>query len=92
MIEPKHYSEIYELVNALGEKWKEKLPEQFRQLIVQNKDNDYRPKISSNKSVHRQGLSEETLAIFTILKLEFWCKDKNEQQEILKILNTNIDN
>lgn len=85
----KAYSEVYEILQLLDDKFIDKVPRKFMEFIEKEKDNDYIPNIKPNVSLEEQELLEDTTNILAMLKLDYWCEDEEEKKELLSILNQN---
>ena len=89
IISRKVYSEIYAVLLALGDEYIEPIPDGFFSFIATERDMDYVPHIDENKVLHEQGLTDETVAMIAMLKLDYWCKTDGEKAELLRVLKTN---
>lgn len=85
----KAYSEVYEILQLLDDEFVDKVPKKFMEFIEKEKDNDYIPNIKPNVSLEEQELLEDTINILAMLKLDYWCENEAEKQELLDILNKN---
>lgn len=85
----KAYSEVYEILQLLDDNYIDKVPKKFMDFIKKEKDNDYIANIKPNVSLEEQELLEDTINILAILKLDYWCENEAEKQELLDILNKN---
>ena len=86
---PKAYSEVYSFINALGEKYKEKIPSTIYKTIEENRDKEYNPIIKSNQEITKDLLSHEALALIAALNLQYWCENEEEKQELKKAYISN---
>ena len=59
------------------------------ELFNEEKDKNYQPNINPNISLAEQNLQRKTLALLAMLNLNYWCKDENEKQEMLKMYSEN---
>lgn len=84
------YSEIYEILNLIDNEHTNKIPIKVKELIINEKDNSFRPNILTNIPLEKQKLQKETFTILTILYLNYWCESKSEKQEIINLCN-NVD-
>ena len=92
MEKSKIYSQVYSILNELGEEYYSKLPEKMYNAIIENKDNSYNPKYDIEKSLKRQQVSKDAIAIICYFHKNYWCKDDKEKAFIEGILNRNEDN
>ena len=65
--------------------WYQKLLELFNE----EKEKNYQPNINPNISLAEQNLQRKTLVLLAMLNLNYWCKDENEKQEMLKMYAEN---
>lgn len=82
------YSEVYGILEVLGEKYINKLPKELYELIKKCKLETYSPKydietISEDKSIKR-----ETLSMIALFHLNYWC-DTEEKQELKNLFKRN---
>ena len=82
------YSEVYGILEVLGEKYINKLPKELYELIKKCKLETYSPKydietISEDKSINR-----ETLSMIALFHLNYWC-DTEEKQELKNLFKRN---
>lgn len=82
------YSEVYGILEVLGEKYINKLPKELYELIKKCKLEIYSPKydietISEDKSIKR-----ETLSMIALFHLNYWC-DTEEKQELKNLFKRN---
>lgn len=85
----KAYSEIYEILQLLGSEFVDKIPNEFIEFIDKEKDNDYYPNIKKDIPLEEQNLLEDTINILAMLKLDYWCENEEEKEELKSILMEN---
>ena len=83
------YAEIDEILNLLEDEYKNKVPENIRNLFKEEKMKDYTPKIDENIPLIEQNLKRETIVLLSILNLNYWCEDEEEKQYFLDQLAEN---
>ena len=83
------YAEIDEILNLLEDKYKNKVPENIRNLFKEEKIKDYTPKIDVNIPLTEQNLKRETIVLLAILNLNYWCEGEEEKQYFLNQLAKN---
>ena len=85
----KAYSEVYSFINALGNEYKNKIPNTVYNIIRDNRDKDYNPIIKKEQTIQKGMLSHEALSLIAALNLQYWCKDDEEKKRLKKsyILN-----
>jgi len=82
------YSEVYSILNMLGEEYIDKLPPKLVEFIEKEKVASYSPVYTLDKSIEEQNISEDALAMITFFNLKYWCQ-ADEKEELLKILQRN---
>lgn len=85
----KMYSEVYNIINLLGNEYIMKLPEELYKTLERERDTLYNPQYDLNKEITEQNISSTSLAMITLINLKYWCKDENEKEELKSILNGN---
>ena len=85
----KAYSEVYSFINALGNEYKNKIPNTVYNIIRDNRDKDYNQIIKKEQTIQKGMLSHEALSLIAALNLQYWCKDDEEKKRLKKayILN-----
>ena len=83
------YAEIDEILNLLEDEYKNKVPENIRNLFKEEKMKDYIPKIDVNILLTEQNLKRETIVLLAILNLNYWCEGEEEKQYFLNQLAKN---
>ena len=83
------YAEIDEILNLLEDEYKNKVPENIRNLFKEEKMKDYTPKIDVNIPLIEQNLKRETIVLLAILNLNYWCESEDEKQYFLDQLAKN---
>ncbi len=81
------YSEIFELMKYIDRNDLNKIPEQVLVAIKENRNESYVPKIDLENI--NNSLSKDTLALYIWLYKTYMVKNKQEVQEINKILYDN---
>lgn len=83
------YSEIDEFLGLLSEEKINEIPQKLREFFKEEKDREYIKNIDASIPIKEQNLKEETLAIIAFLNLQYWCKDEEEKNRLLKIYSNN---
>ena len=63
--------------------YKEKVPKKLIGFFKRNSAEEYNFKLDLNKSLLEKELKEKTISLLAMLYLNYWCKDKNEKQELI---------
>ena len=83
------YSEVYEILNILGDSFVYKLPKSLYEILKEKRDTNYQPKYNNKISLNEQNIKKETFSILALLHLNYWCENENERQELNKIFIEN---
>lgn len=83
------YSEVYEIINLIGEEYKNKIPTELLQMIDEERDKEYTPSINTKRPLNEQNIHQRTYDILGVLQLNYWCNDKNKKEELIKKFNDN---
>ena len=74
--------EVDEILSYLDEKDLERIPQEIRQLIKDNKDKDYTWEYDDTKSLEEQNVSDDTIAFLSYLNMKYILND--EQRELMQ--------
>ena len=85
----KAYAEVLLILSYMEQKYIDMIPKKLLELFNEEKDKNYQPNINPNISLAEQNLQRKTLALLAMLNLNYWCKDENEKQEMLKMYSEN---
>ena len=83
------YSEVYSILNMLGESYINKLPSKLFNLIETSRKADYNPKYDSTISLEKQDIKSDTVAMIALFHLNYWCESDEEKQQLIKLFNDN---
>lgn len=81
-------SEVYCLLEILGDTYKNKLPNKFLEFIDQNRNPEFSLEINENDYENLK-ISKDGLVLISFLNLNFWVKDENEKQRLIEIYKRN---
>lgn len=85
----KAYAEVLLILSYMEQKYADMIPKKLLELFNEEKDKNYQPNINPKISLAEQNLQRKTLALLAMLNLNYWCKDENEKQEMLKMYSEN---
>ena len=85
----KAYSEVDAILELLEIDFVEKIPQRLRDFLKEKKDVNYVVNINPNLPLEEQQLLSETICILALIKLDYWCENENEKQELLNLFNNN---
>lgn len=83
------YSETYAVLQLLQEEFLNKIPNNLIEIIKSEKDKTYDVNINPNIPLEEQNLHPDTISLLAMLKVDYWCEDEKEKQELLDIFNRN---
>ena len=83
------YSEVYSILNLLGESYIAKLPTSLFNMIREEKRQDYNPKYDLKTNLGQQNIKRETLAMIALLHFNYWCDSEEEKNKLKEIFKTN---
>lgn len=85
------YSEVWEFLELIGNKYVSKVPNKLLQLFEENRSENYIPHINPNIPINEQILNEDTLTIIALLNLKYWCEDECEIKRLKAVYKRNED-
>ncbi len=85
------YSEVYQVLNFLGNEYIDKLPKSLVNMLEQKRDINYEPKYTEDIPLNKQNIKKETISIIALLHLNYWCENENEKFELKQIFKNNED-
>lgn len=83
------YSEVYSILNLLGESYIKKLPVSLFNMIKEEKKQNYAPKYDSKINLEQQDIKRETLSMLALFHLNYWCDSEEEKNELKTLFKTN---
>lgn len=83
------YSEVYSILNLLGESYIKKLPVSLFNMIKEEKRQDYNPKYDLKINLEQQNMKRETLSMIALFHLNYWCNSDEEKNELKTLFKTN---
>lgn len=85
------YSEVYQVLNLLGNEYIDKLPNSLFNMLKEKRNISYTPQYIEDIPLNKQNIKKETLAIIALLHLNYWCENEKEKIELKQILKNNED-
>lgn len=79
------YSEVFEIINVLGDEYKNKIPKKLYKFIEDNRDRKYIPNFKNIKSLNSTSVSRKAIAIIAFLNQRYWSEDKEKIEKLEKI-------
>jgi len=91
---PRAYSEVYNLINALGDSYVNKIPTSIYNTLKTKRDTNYNPKYEKDQVITDKDISYEGLALISAINLQYLCDNSLEKDELKKIYinNTELEN
>lgn len=83
------YSEVYSILNMLGENYITKLPSKLYQMIKEEKSNEYNPQYDSTIALEQQNIKKESISMIALFHLNYWCSSPEEKQELKELFKDN---
>jgi len=83
------YAEVDTILNFMDKEYISEIPEKLRTMFREKKAKDYIKNIVPSKPLEEQELKDETLSILAVLNYNYWCKDENEKEKLLKLYADN---
>ena len=84
------YSQVYSILNLLGNEFIEKLPKPVYDKIMVNKNDEFVKKINSFDEITPENIDKEAIAFIAFLHINYWS-NAEEKLEIKKILLNNFE-
>ncbi len=84
----KAYVEILEIIDHMGEKYREMIPPKLLKFFEENKDSNYSYDLGKPKEDNMQVFTNETIGLLTMLELKYWAND-NEKKMLNNALEEN---
>ena len=78
------YSEVDAILEKMDKANVEKIPIKLRKMFKEEKDVEYQNKIDIYDKVQRKELEPKTLTLLAMLYLNYWCKDDEEKNNLIK--------
>lgn len=83
------YSEVYSILNLLGNNYIDKLPKSLFKMIEEEKSSTYNPQYSEDKSLNEQNIKRESLAMIALFHLNYWCNSNEEKEQLKQLFKNN---
>ena len=85
------YSEVYSVLNMLGDKYIKRLPTSLFNMIVKEKKQDYNPVYDSKKNLEEQNIKRESISMIALFHLNYWCDSEEEKKQLNALFKNNYD-
>lgn len=81
------YSEVYSVLELLGEDYIRKLPSKMYNMIEEERLKEYNP--SYSMPLKKESIKKEALAIIAVLHLNYWCETEEEKSRLNNLFENN---
>lgn len=81
-------SEVYCILEILGDSYKKKLPKKLLEIINQNRKEDFSLEITEY-NYENLNLSKDAIVFISLLNLKYWEEDEKEKLKLLEIYKRN---
>jgi hypothetical protein len=85
----KVFSEVYAVLEALGESFISKIPKDVFAKIKDERDETLVISIDDDKPLDAQNLSNNAMACLAFIKKDYWIEDEQEKTEFAQFLKEN---
>lgn len=85
------YSEVYQVLNLLGNEYVNKLPKSLLNMLEEKRNINYVPKYTDDQPLNKQNIQKETLSIIALLHLNYWCENEEEKKQLRQMFKSNED-
>ena len=84
------YSEVYAIINFLGDEYINKIPKKLYKFIENNRDKDYKPNFSKKdlESLNEKSISRKARAIIAFLNANYWEEDEEKIEKLEKVFSS----
>ena len=74
----KAYTEILEIINYMGDRYKNKTPQKLMDFFEENKDKNYIYKLNEINEDVTKKFTKETLGLLTYMEYKYWASDSEK--------------
>ena len=83
------YSEVYGILNMLGENYIKRLPNSLYEMIRDSKSLTYNPQYNKEISLNEQNIKRESLSMIALFHLNYWCNSNEEKEQLKQLFKNN---
>lgn len=83
------YSEVYSILNLLGNSYIAKLPKSLFKMIEEEKSSTYNPQYREDQSLNEQNIKRESLSMIALFHLNYWCNSDEEKEQLKQLFKNN---
>ena len=85
----KIYSEVYSVLNLLGEEYINKLPAKLFEFIKNKRIKTYNPEYTLEVDLDKQNIQKDSLTMLAIINYKFWTQNEEEKRELFNLFKNN---
>lgn len=82
--EKKVFKEVNEIIDIMGEKYKNKVPKKLLEILKNGEDINYITKIEKDVPFEKQIISRTALILLSYINRNYWIELEEEKQKIKK--------
>lgn len=86
------YTEVLTILDHMSSKYKGRLPKSLIDFFNNNKDDSYECDIDFSVPLKENNLDPNTITIFAMLLINFWCDTPEEKQSLINLYFENEQN
>ncbi len=83
---PYVYSELYSFINALGDDYKNKLPQNLYKTIKERRDKMYKPVYHADQEIKKGDMSKASIVIINAMFYKYWASEEEKKKLLKKII------
>lgn len=83
------YSEVYSILNLLGEEYIKKLPISLFNMIKEERNEEYNPEYDFETNLEEMNIKKESLSIIALFYLNYWCDSEEDKEELKELFKVN---
>lgn len=80
--EKKAFKEVNEIIDIMGEKYKNKVPKKLLEVLKNGEDINYITKIKKDVPFEKQEISRTALILLSYINRNYWLEKEEEKQKI----------
>jgi len=85
------YSEVYNIVLAMGQEYINKLPHSLWNMLETQRDTSFNPKFTPEDIMSGKNISDDALAVISLIHYNYWCESEEEKHQLESIIHNNED-
>lgn len=85
------YSQVYQVIRTMGQEYIDKLPHSLWSMLETQRDMNYNPQYSIDDIRIGRNISDDALAVISLIHYNYWCTSEEEKQQLATIIHRNED-